>query len=196
MKRIGLTGNLGCGKSTVASMFRNLGALVVDADDIIRSFYKKESPIFKSLIKLLGNEVIGEEGNIDRKKVADKVFTNEIMLRELERLTHEEFYRKLEAIESKNRNEDILIVEASLIFEKGSEKRYDKIIVVYAPKEVCRERAIKKGISLEDFERRIRFQMDIEEKKQKADYIVDNSNGLDYTKRQVLKLYNLLKKDP
>ena len=196
MKRIGLTGNMGCGKSTVGKMFRDLGMLVIDADEIIRGFYKRGSEIFEKLLNLLGTQVLDKEGNIDRKKVANLVFSQEGLLRKLEDITHSELYRQIKAIEEKNKERDIIMIEASLIYEKGTEDRYDKVIVVYAPEEVCRRRVLKKGVSLEDFERRIKFQMDIEEKKRRADYIIDNSDGIEKTRQQVYNLYKILKKDP
>ncbi len=196
MKRIGLTGNLGCGKSTVARMFKDLGAIVVDADEIIRGFYRKGSDIFDKLVDLLGKDVLDKEGNIDRKKVADKVFRDEKLLRKLEEITHGEFYNVLKNIESRCARDDIVIVEASLIYEKGTEDNYDKVVVVYSPLETCRERALRRGITLEDFERRIKFQIDIEEKRRRADYVIDNSGDIENTRKQVKKLYKILKSDP
>jgi len=114
----------------------------------------------------------------------------------LERITHKALYDKLGDIERGLKEDDIFIIEASLIFEKNTRNRYDKVIVVYAPYEVCKERAIKKGFSEEDFERRMRYQMDIEKKKELADIIIDNGGDIKHTWEQVKEVYKILKSDP
>ncbi|AAC07761.1 dephospho-CoA kinase [Aquifex aeolicus] len=196
MKRIGLTGNIGCGKSTVAQMFRELGAYVLDADKLIHSFYRKGHPVYEEVVKTFGKGILDEEGNIDRKKLADIVFKDEEKLRKLEEITHRALYKEIEKI-TKNLSEDTLfILEASLLVEKGTYKNYDKLIVVYAPYEVCKERAIKRGMSEEDFERRWKKQMPIEEKVKYADYVIDNSGSIEETYKQVKKVYEELTRDP
>ncbi len=196
MKKIGITGNLGCGKSTVGSMFKRLGAVVVDADEIIRGFYKRNSPIYDKLISLLGDEVVGDNGDIDRKKVADIVFENPELLKRLEEITHKALYERLGEIERNLGKEDIFMVEASLIFEKNTRYMYDKVIVVYAPYDECRRRATEKGMLPEDFERRMRYQMDIEKKRELADIVIDNSGDIRNTWEQVKEVYKTLKSDP
>ncbi len=196
MKKVGITGNLGCGKSTVGNMFKRLGAFVVDADEIIRGFYKKDSPIYDKLVSLLGEEVVSENGDIDRKRVADIVFENPELLRRLEKITHTALYERLREMERGLRKDDIFMVEASLIFEKNTRHMYDKVIVVYAPYDECKRRATGKGMSPEDFERRMRYQMDIEKKKELADIVINNSGDIGNTWEQVKKVYKILKSDP
>ncbi len=196
MKKVGITGNLGCGKSTVGNMFKRLGAVVVDADEIIREFYKKNSPIYDKLVFLLGEEVVSENGDIDRKKVANIVFENPELLKRLEKITHTALYERLREIEKDLGKDDIFMVEASLIFEKGTRYMYDKVIVVYAPYDTCKRRATEKGMSPEDFERRMRYQMDIEKKKELADIVIDNSGEIMNTWEQVKEVYKTLKSDP
>ena len=196
MKKVGLTGNIGCGKSTVARMFRELGAFVVDADKLIHSFYKKGHPVYRKVLDTFGEEILDKEGNIDRKKLAEIVFSDREKLRKLEEITHKALYEELERIEKSLPEDSVFIVEASLLVEKGSYKKFDKLVVVYAPYEVCKERALKRGLSPEDFERRWRLQMPIEEKVKFADYVIDNSGSLEETYEQVKKVYEELKSDP
>ncbi|WP_461829828.1 dephospho-CoA kinase [Aquifex sp.] len=196
MKKVGLTGNIGCGKSTVARMFRELGAFVVDADKLIHSFYKKGHPVYKKVLEAFGEEILDKEGNVDRKKLAEIVFSDKEKLRKLEEITHRALYEELEKIERSLPPDALFIVEASLLVEKRSYKRFDKLVVVYAPYEVCKERALKRGLSPEDFERRWRLQMPIEEKVKFADYVIDNSGSLEKTYEQVKKVYEELKSDP
>jgi len=196
MKKIALTGNIGCGKSTVAKIFEELGAKVIDADEVIRSFYKKGHPVYKKVVEEFGEEILDSEGNIDRKKLADIVFGDKEKLRKLEEITHKALYEELESLYRSLPEDSVVIVEASLLIEKGTYRNYDKTIVVYAPHEICKERALKKGFSEEDFERRWRNQMDIEEKVKYADYVIDNSGDLERTREQVIKIFERIKEDP
>ncbi len=196
MKRVGLTGNIGCGKSTVAEIFRKLGAYVVDADKLIHSFYRKEHPVYKKVLETFGEEILDKEGNIDRKRLAEIVFSDREKLKKLEDITHKALYRELEKIERALPEDTVFIVEASLLVEKGSYKKFDKLVVVYAPYEVCRERAIKRGFSPQDFDRRWKLQMPIEEKVKFGDYVIDNSGNLEKTYVQVKEVYERLKSDP
>ncbi len=196
MKKIGITGNLGCGKSTVGKMFKKLGAIVVDADEIIREFYEKNSPIYDKLVSLLGDKVVNERGDIDRKRVADIVFENPELLKKLEKITHTALYERLGEIEKNLGKDEIFMIEASLIFEKNTRHMYDKVIVVYAPYDECKKRAVEKGMPPEDFERRMRYQMDIDKKRELADIVIDNSGDISSTWEQVKKVYKILKSDP
>ena len=196
MKKVALTGNIGCGKSTVAGIFRELGAYTVDADELIRSFYRKGHPVYEQVLEEFGEGILTQEGDIDRKKLADVVFNDREKLRRLEEITHTALYGELEELFKRLPPSAVVVVEASLLIEKGTYRNYDKTVVVYAPYEVCRERALGKGFSEEDFERRWRNQMDIEEKVKYADYVVDNSDGLEKTRRQVEEIYRDIKEDP
>ncbi len=196
MKRIALTGNIGCGKSTVGELFRELGAYVFDADRIIHTFYKKGHPVRDKVVEAFGEGILDAEGNVDRKKLAELVFGSGERLRKLEEITHRALYDYLEKEFSKLPEDSIAIVEASLLIEKGTYRKYDRTVVVYAPYEVCRERALKRGFSEEDFERRWRKQMPIEEKVKYADFVIDNSDGLERTREQVREVFERIKEDP
>jgi dephospho-CoA kinase len=196
MKKVGLTGNLGCGKSTVGKMFAELGATVFDADRIIRSFYIKETDVYRKVVEEFGDGILDGEGNIDRKKLAGVVFEDREKLTRLEGITHRALYDYLEKRFSELPEDSVVVVEAALIFEKGSQGYYDYTVVVWAPYVVCLERAIKKGMSREDFERRWGFQMDIDKKAMLADFVIDNSDGLERTAAQVREVYRKIKEDP
>ena len=191
-----LTGNIGCGKSTVGEIFRGLGAHVFDADRIIHTFYEKGHPVREEVVKVFGKEILDEEGNVDRKKLAKVVFKDEEKLRRLEEITHGALYEHLEREFSKLPEDSIAVVEASLLIEKGTYRNYDRTVVVYAPYEVCKERALRKGFSEEDFEKRWRKQMPIEEKVKYADFVIDNSDGIEKTREQVREVFERIREDP
>lgn len=192
MLKVGLTGNIGCGKSTVARTFMELGAYTFDADAIIRAFYQEKGEVYRKVVEAFGEGILDKEGNIDRKKLADLVFLDINKLRLLESITHKALYERLEEEFRRLPQDAIAIVEASLLVEKGTYKNYDRLIVVYAPYEVCKERAIKSGFSSEDFERRWKNQMPPEEKLKYADFVIDNSGSLESTQKQVKKVYREL----
>ncbi len=196
MKKVALTGNIGCGKSTVARIFSELGAFTVDADKVIKSFYRKGHPVYREVIEEFGKGVLDPEGNIDRKKLADIVFKDKEKLRRLESITHRALYEYLDSLYKNLPEDSVVVVEASLLIEKGTYKSYDKTVVVYAPYEVCRDRAVRRGFTEEDFERRWRNQMDIEEKVKYADFVIDNSGSLEDTRRQVEEVFRRIKEDP
>lgn len=196
MKRIALTGNIGCGKSTVGRMFEEMGARVLDADRIIHSFYREGHPVMLEVVRIFGKEILDGEGNINKKKLAQLVFSDREKLRRLESITHRALYRELERIYKTLEPGEIVIVEASLFIEKGTHKDYDKTVVVFAPYKVCKDRALRKGFSEEDFKRRWENQMPIEEKVKYADYVIDNSGSLENTRAQVESVFEKIRRDP
>jgi dephospho-CoA kinase len=189
MIKVALTGNIGCGKSTVAKLFRKLGAYTLDADEIIKGFYRKGHPVYREVVRHFGREVLDRSGNIDRKRLADKVFRDKDKLRLLEEITHKELYRKLEEFYKKLPPSAVVFVEASLLIEKGTYRNYDYTVVVYAPYEVCKKRAIERGMSPHDFKRRWSLQMPIEEKVKFADFVIDNSGSLKETEKQAKQVF-------
>ncbi len=196
MKKICLTGNIGCGKSTVARMFGELGAYVFDADEIIRGFYSKGHPVYEKVVETFGEGILNDDGSINRQALADLVFSDEEKLRTLEDITHNALYEHLEREFSHLPEDAVAVVEASLIVEKGTYKNYDKVVVVYADYDTCKKRAIKRGMKEEDFERRWNKQMPIEEKVKYADFVIDNRGDMENTRRQVIEVYETIRRDP
>ncbi len=193
MLKIALTGNLGSGKSTAGKLFEEKGIYLFDADKIIRNFYEERGEVYNKVIETFGRGILDDKGNIDRKKLADLVFNKEEKLKLLESITHQALYKRLEEEFKKLPPKSIAIVEASLLIEKGTYKNYHALVVVYAPYEICKERAIKAGYSLEDFERRWKRQMPPEEKLKYAHFIIDNKGALEDLKKRVGELKRVFK---
>jgi len=191
--KVGLTGNIGTGKSTVARLMEKYGANVLDADKVVHNLLERED-IKKELLKKLGKEILNPDGSVNRKKIAQKVFKDKNLLRWLENLLHPKVYEEFEKFCQEKGG--ICVLEAALIFEKGNQNRFHYTVLVYAPKEVAKERAVKyRNLSEEEFERRWNHQLDIEKKRQMADFVIDNSKSLEETEKQVRELMAFLKKE-
>lgn len=193
MIKVGLTGNFGMGKSTVAKIFHELGAYVIDSDKIVDELLK-EASIIEEIKNLFGEEII-KNGGVDKSYIATIVFENPLMRVHLENILHPKVFEKVDEI-IKNittRGEPIIVViEAPIIFERGYQNRFDVIITVYAPEEKAIQRLEKKGISKEEVIKRLKCQFPIEMKKSKSDYIIDNSGSIEKTKEQVEKIFQKL----
>jgi dephospho-CoA kinase len=191
--RVGLTGNVASGKSAVAKMLsRYPDVSVLDADEVVHRLLKTEK-VKKQLAEIFGSKIFTPRGEVDRKKLARLVFSDRNLLKKLENILHPLVYEEFEKF-CRQRG-GICVLEAALIFEKGNRGRFDRVVVVYAPFEVAKERAKKRGMSEEDFLRRWKNQMDPQEKKKLADFVVDNSKTLRETEKQVKKLVERLREE-
>jgi dephospho-CoA kinase len=198
--RVGLTGGVACGKSTLAQMFSGLGAQVIDADHIVHELYRKGEAVHTKVVEQFGAEVLRPDGDIDRPGLASLVFEGG-RVQELNRIVHPAvFQRQQEWIEDirRRRADAVAIVEATLILEAGGRSRYDKIIVVTCrPEQKVARYAARAGISESaaraEVERRSKAQMSDAEKAQLADYVIDNSSTLEAARQQAERIYAELK---
>lgn len=193
MLKIALTGNMASGKSTIGRLFQKAGFRLFDADLIIRRFYEEKTEVYYRVVEVFGKDILNEDGSIDRKRLASIVFEDSEKLSLLEDITHKALYRKLDE-EFKNMPENsIAVVEASLLIEKGTYRKYHVTLLVYSPYEVCKERALKSGYTLEDFERRWKRQKPPEEKLKYAHFIVDNTGSLKELQKKADELIKIFR---
>lgn len=200
MIRVGLTGGIACGKSTVAAIFAELGAKVVDADAIVHQLYRPGEEVYQELISRFGPEIVRSDGEIDRSKLAAAAFDGG-RVDELNKIVHPAVLRRQQQWMADAAAKDpaaIVIVEAALILEAGARERFDKIVVVTCkPEQKIARLASRAGISENEaraeVERRTRVQLSDEEKMRRADFVVDNSGALDATRRQVEDIFAKLK---
>lgn len=186
---IGLTGGIATGKSTVSRILVRRGAVLIDADVIAREIMEPGHPVLAAVVERFGQAVLHPNGTLNRKKLGEIVFASPEQRKALENLTHpairaemRERMAKLEA-EAPRR---LIVADIPLLYESGLERLYERIMVVYVPRDVQLSRLMQRdGLSREEAERRLNAQMDIELKKERADILIDNSRGLDETERQI-----------
>jgi len=197
---VGLTGGIVSGKSTVAKMFRDLGAKIIDADKLGHKVILPHKPAWEKIVKLFGKGLLKEDLSIDRKKLGEIVFSDQRLLKKLNEITHPEIIKlikkRINLVKNKtceNGKEEILIIDAALIYEAKIDNLMDKIIVVYIEENEQIKRLKKRdNLSAEEALKRVKSQMSINKKIKFADYIIDNSNSLDKTKEQVEKIWKNL----
>ena len=199
MLRVGLTGGIACGKSAVAEMLVQRGAHFLSADALAHQLYMPGSAVFDELVRRFGPSIVGEDGRIHRRRLANIVFPDRV--RELNTIVHPGVIaaqnRWMEEIERTD-PQGIAVVEAALIFEAGADKDFDKLVVVTCGAEQKAERfARRAGLPSEEaraeIARRSAAQLSDEEKARRADYVIDNSGSLDQLQRQVEMVWNELK---
>ncbi|MDP4525426.1 dephospho-CoA kinase [Bacillus halotolerans] len=185
---IGLTGGIASGKSTVANMLIDKGITVIDADIIAKQAVEKGMPAYRQIIDEFGEDILLENGDIDRRKLGALVFTNEQKRLALNSIVHpavrEEMLKRRD--ESIANQETFVVLDIPLLFESKLESLVDKIIVVSVTKELQLERLTKRNqLTEEEALSRIRSQIPLEEKVSRADNVIDNSGTLEETKRQL-----------
>ena len=188
---IGLTGSIGAGKSTVSERFRQLGALVLDADAISRSALERGGCCYAAAIGLFGDEIVRADGSIDRKRVAALIFADEALRQQLNALIHPAVQAemlRLAAAEKDLRRP--VIFDVPLLFESGWEGMMHRTIVVTAEDAVRMQRVCARdGCTEAEAMARVRAQMPQEEKARRADFVVENSGDLNALYEQVDALY-------
>jgi dephospho-CoA kinase len=193
---IGLTGGIASGKSTVSALLVSKGARLVDADVIAREVMLPGHEVLAAAVKQFGSEILFPDGTLNRGKLGDIVFQDPAALQALNNLTHPAIRREIKERMNSMEVEDpekLTIVDIPLLFESGLENMFHEILVVYVPREVQIARLMERnGLSLEQAEARLNAQMDIEAKRNKADYIIDNSGELAHTEQQVAVLWDRL----
>jgi len=177
--RVGLTGGIASGKSTIARHFAALGCLTIDADSVVTRLYRQGHLGHQALLQAYGRGILRDDGEIDRPKLASIAFVDATSAKRLNALIHplviEEQGRMIAAEESRFPGRDrIVVVEATLLLESGGRERYDRLVVVDVDAEVQLARAIGRGMDPNDALRRIAHQMPREERLRQADYIIDN----------------------
>jgi dephospho-CoA kinase len=196
--RVGLTGGIASGKSTLVRMLAGLGCMTVDADAIVARLYRPGEAGHEAIVRTYGPEILSPDGEIDRKKLADIAFSKPEEAQRLNALIHPIVVAEQARLfhEAEERGEDaIYIVEATLLLESGGRQRFDRIVVVDVDPAVQIARAIGRGMTADEAKRRIAHQMSREERLRHADYVIDNSGDERAALAEATRVYQLLRAD-
>jgi dephospho-CoA kinase len=199
MLKIAITGGAGSGKSTVARMFAELGAEVLDADAAAREAVAVGQPAWQELRRLYGDDYFNPDGSLNRSKLAQRVFTDPEARRRLDGLIHPRVEAELQArgAELERRGVRVVLVEVPLLFETGREGAFDRVIVVAAPEaERIRRLRDRDGRGEAEIRGILAAQWPLNDKVARADYVVDNGGELFRTEQQVKNIWEKLKKSP
>ena len=189
---VGLTGGIGSGKSLAAQFFAELGALVIDADQLARDAIERGSDGFDQLIATFGDSIL-TNGLVDRRTLGELVFRDKDAKRKLEGIIHPIVRQEFEeAVQSLDKDQ-VLIYEIPLLFETKAMERFDYIVTVESDLELRKERLLKKGLRISEIESRIAAQASREERTSIADQVFENNGSEDELLRSVENLWELLK---
>jgi len=182
---IGLTGNIGSGKSTVLRMLSQLGARTIDADELAHQAMTPGTPTWQAIVAAFGDEILDEEGRIDRHKLGSIVFEDPKALQRLEEIVHPAVDERFRTI-VQSASEVVIAVEAIKLIESGIHQELDSLWLVTCPMEERIRRLVEaRGEDPEDIRERMEAQMSEEQQALWADVVIDNGGGLDETWQQV-----------
>lgn len=196
--KVGLTGGIASGKSTVAGLLADLGCTVVDADRIVSQLYEPGCAGHQALLREYGPGILLEDNSIDRTRVAEIAFSSAESAARLNSLIHPlvlEAQQELIEAEAKHGEDRIFVVEATLLLESGGRARFDRVIVVDIDPALQLARAVARGMDPDDARRRMERQMPRAERLAQADYVIDNSGSPDDLERAAAEVYAYLRQE-
>ena len=189
MKMIGLTGGIASGKSTVSRMLAELGASIIDADQLAREVVAPGLPAWQEIVSWLGEEILLADGAINRRILGERVFSDLLQRRRLEQIIHPRIREKLERTLAAvaEQGAQVVVLDVPLLLESNWNEMVDDVWVVYVKPEVQLQRLMNRdGLTKEAALQRISSQMSLDEKVRRAQVVIDNSDDLEQTRAQVL----------
>jgi dephospho-CoA kinase len=199
MLLVGLTGGIASGKSLVAGVFKDLGAHLVDADRIVHELLEPGSEAAREVLDCFGEEILLPDGRIDRRKLGEIVFNDAAKRARLNQCLHPKVFESYQAQVRQVGNRSpqaIIVLDAALLIETGYHRGMDRVVVVYAEPEQQLERLISRnGFTREEALARVQSQMPLAEKRDFADYVIDNTGTRERTQQQAREVYSRLKQE-
>jgi len=194
---VGLTGGIASGKSVVAAVLRELGAMVIDADQLARDVVAKGTPGLSAVVEEFGPRVLTAEGELDRPAVARIVFADEEARKRLEAIVHPLVFEEIQRLEAEAPQDAVVVHDIPLLAESGRADTFDAVLVVDAPEELQVRRMVEhRGWTEEEAKGRMGAQASREQRLAIATHVIDNSGTLDELRRQVTALYEELAPPP
>jgi dephospho-CoA kinase len=198
MLKVGLTGGLACGKTLVGEALARFGCLLVQADELGHEVLAPGGEAYEAVVQEFGRDILGNDGEIDRRALAARVFSSPDRLARLNALVHPPVLRREQQLLDEfaaREPHGIAVVEAAILIETGSYRRFDRMILVTCLEEQQVERALRRdGARLDDIRARLSHQMPLEEKRKFADFVIDTSGDKESTLRQTRAVYESLRR--
>jgi dephospho-CoA kinase len=195
---IGLTGGIASGKSTISRLLSELGATIIDADAIARAIVVPGQPAWQQIVACFGDQILCADGSINRRKLGDIVFGDTEQRKRLEEITHPAIWRQVtsEIETAAAAGCQVAVLDVPLLLETGWDSKVDAVWVVYVNRVIQIERLMARdSLTQQQAEMRIDSQLSLEEKKKRADAVIDNSGSPDSTRLQVIRLWESLQSD-
>ncbi len=186
---LGLSGGIGCGKSTVAKIFADLGAVVIDADAIAKEVLEPGQVGYENVIHTFGESVLDTSGNIDRKKLAELVFQDPSQLTKLEEIVHPAVIARVTQIRESLPETAVVVYDTPLLVEKELQEQFDKVLIVFADLDLRKERLVNRGLLMPDIEARIASQATDDQRTEVADFVLVNNGSLQELRDNVTKVW-------
>ncbi len=191
---IGITGGMGCGKSTVTQFLEKQGAIVIYADKLAKFYTSPDSPIKEELLEIFGKGVLDSDGNPDRKFIASQVFNNTLKLSQLTEIIHPLVRTETRKIIFHSPPECMVAWEVPLLFETHGDEICTHTICVYLSFEEALKRTQKRdGISQEEFKNRMKNQLDINKKMELSDFTIENSGSIEDLELKALEVLRIIR---
>ncbi len=186
---LGLSGGIGSGKSTVAKILSNLGAVVIDADVIAREVLEPNQAGYQKAIEVFGESILDSDLRIDRKRLAQLVFQNSDELAKLEAIAHPAVIARVAQIRNSLPESTVVVYDTPLLFEKNLQGQFDKVLIVVTDSEHRKARLIERGLELTDIEARIANQATDAQRRTVADFVIENNGSPEQLQDQVTKVW-------
>lgn len=183
---IGITGNIGSGKSEVSRYLTSLGYPLIDADVISRQVVEPGEIGLIRIVEAFGDTILNFDHTLNRRKLGDLIFNNDILRKKLNDILHPQIKQRIKQCIEAYQNEDFIFVDVPLLFETDSRSNYDEVILIYAPESVCLSRVMARDAISEDLAiKKIRSQMSAELKRSLSDYVISNYTDIETLHNQV-----------
>jgi dephospho-CoA kinase len=191
MRVIALTGGIGCGKSLAAEYFADLGAIVIDADQLARAAIERGSAGFDQVVTIFGDSIL-KNGDIDRRALGELVFKEPSLKVKLENVIHPWVRQEFEEAVASLKADETLVYEIPLLFETGGQDRFDIVITVESSMENRVSRLRARGLHISEIEARIAAQATREQRESVADFLIENDGSEDELLREVENIWDEL----
>ena len=186
---LGLSGGIGSGKSTVAKILADLGAVVIDADVIAKEVLEPNQAGYQRAIEVFGESILDSDLRIDRKMLAELVFQDSNELAKLEAIVHPAVIARVAQIRNSLPESTVVVYDTPLLFEKNLQGQFDKVLIVVTDSEHRKARLIERGLEITDIEARIANQATDAQRRTVADFVIENNGSLEQLQDEVTKVW-------